>query len=309
MLLALLTTPLVQPSRLTSSSDYLNVRITMKSPQNRHASNYLIAALLSLPLAAPVFAQQAVAPAIASQARADYVLAAGDSIKVQVFQNPNLTVEARVSENGAINYPLLGSVNLGGLSITAAELKIADALQKGGFLVKPQVSIDVTQIRGNRVSVLGQVAKPGRYPLENSSTRLSDVLADAGGAATTGDDYVIVTGVRDGKSFTRKINVPDIFNKGKVEDDIILTGGDRIYVNRAAVFYIYGEAQHAGSYRIEPHMTVMQALAQGGGATARGSDKRLIIRRTTANGVVEIEPKLTDLVQPDDVIYVKESIF
>ena len=303
-------TPLAPQLPSISSSDYLNTRPTMTSLKNRHANKCLVAALLFIPVAAPLWAQQApTTSAVISQARVDYVLAAGDSIKVQVFQNPNLTVEARVSENGAINYPLLGSVNLGGLSITAAELKIADALQKGGFLVKPQVSIDVVQIRGNRVSVLGQVAKPGRYPLENSSTHLSDVLADAGGAAATGDDYVLVTGVRDGKAFTRKINLPDIFNKGKVEDDIVLAGGDRIYVNRAAVFYIYGEAQHAGSYRIEPRMTVMQALAQGGGATARGSDKRLIIRRTTANGVIEIEPKLTDLVQPDDVIYVKESIF
>ena len=282
----------------------------MTSLLNRHATACLAAVVFIAPAVAPAFAQQTPTPiAVASQARADYVLAAGDSIKVQVFQNPNLTVDARISETGAITYPLLGSVTLGGLSITAAELKIADSLQKGGFLVKPQVSIDVVQIRGNRVSVLGQVAKPGRYPLENSSTHLSDVLADAGGSATTGDDFAIVTGVRDGKTFIRKINVPDIFNKGKVEDDIVLVGGDRIYVNRAAVFYIYGEAQHAGSYRIEPNMTVMQALAQGGGATPRGSDKRLIVRRTTPNGILEIEPKLTDLVQPDDVIYVKESIF
>jgi polysaccharide export outer membrane protein len=76
------------------------------------------------------------------------------------------------------------------------------------------------------------------------------------------------------------------------------------------VFYIYGEAQRPGAYRIERDMTVMQALTQGGGPTNRGSDKRLRLHRKNAKGVIEtLEPKLTDPVLNNDVIYVKESIF
>jgi polysaccharide export outer membrane protein len=76
------------------------------------------------------------------------------------------------------------------------------------------------------------------------------------------------------------------------------------------VFYIYGEAQRPGSFRIERNMTVMQALAQGGGPTARGTEKRLRLHRKAADGSIQpIEPQLTDPVLPDDVIYVKESIF
>ena len=91
---------------------------------------------------------------------------------------------------------------------------------------------------------------------------------------------------------------------------MLLQGGDTIYVHRAPVFYIYGEAQRPGSYRIERGMTVMQALAQGGGPTARGSEKRLRLHRKQANGgIQQIEPQLTDPVLPNDVIYVKESIF
>src|ERR1035437_7033625 len=73
-------------------------------------------------------------------AQPDYALGAGDAIRVQVFQNPELTIEARVSENGSINYPLIGTVGLGGLSIGAAEKKIADALKGGGFVKQPQVN-------------------------------------------------------------------------------------------------------------------------------------------------------------------------
>lgn len=245
-----------------------------------------------------------------AQDKSDYPLGAGDTIRVQVFQNPDLTIETRVSESGSITYPLIGAVELGGLSVAAAEKKIADALQRGGFIQKPQVNIALIQIRGNQVSVLGQVARPGRFPLETVNTRLSDMLASAGGATPGGDDIAIVTGVRDGKLFRKEIDIPSIFLSEKLQDNLILQGGDTIYVHRAPVFYIYGEAQRPGSYRIERDMTVMQALAQGGGPSARGSEKRLRLHRKLPNGgIQQIEPQLTDPVLPNDVIYVKESIF
>ena len=87
-------------------------------------------------------------------------------------------------------------------------------------------------------------------------------------------------------------------------------GGDIIYVHRAPVFYIYGEAQRPGAYRIERGMTIMQALAQGGGHTVRGSEWRLRLHRKNADGTVEkLSPEMTDTVQPNDIIYVRESIF
>lgn len=241
---------------------------------------------------------------------ADYPLAAGDTIRIQVFQNPDLTLETRVAEGGAITYPLIGSVPMAGLSVATAEKRIADALQKGGFIQKPQVTISLLQVRGNQVSVLGQVARPGRFPLETANTRLSDMLANAGGATPAGDDVAIVTGVRGGKAFRKLIDIPSIFLADRAADDMVLQGGDTIYVHRAPVFYIYGEAQRPGAFRIERNMTVMQALAQGGGPTLRGSEKRLRLHRKNADGSLQqIEPQLTDPVMPDDVIFVKESIF
>jgi polysaccharide export outer membrane protein len=245
-----------------------------------------------------------------AQARPDYPLGAGDTIRVQVFQNPDLTIETRVSENGTITYPLIGSVDLGGLSVAVAEKKIADALQKGGFIQKPQVNIAITQLRGNQVAVLGQVNRPGRFPLETANIRLSDMLANAGGATASGDDIAIVSGLRGGKPFRKQVDIPSIFLADRLQDDVVLQGGDTIYVHRAAVFYIYGETQRPGSFRIERDMTVMQALAQGGGPTLRGSEKRLRLHRKAADGgIQQIEPQLTDPVLPNDVIYVRESLF
>ena len=245
-----------------------------------------------------------------AQAKPDYPLGAGDAIRIQVFQNPDLTIETRVSENGSITYPLIGAVDLGGLSIAAAEKKIADALQKGGFIRQPQVNIVLMLIRGNQVSVLGQVNRPGRFPLETANTRLSDMLAMAGGTTAGGDDIVIVTGLRDGKNFRRTIDIPSIYLTEKPDNDIVLLGGDSIYVHRAPVYYIYGEAQRPGAFRVERDMTVMQALAQGGGPTARGSEKKLRLSRKAEDGSIQqTVPKLTDFVQPNDVIYVEERLF
>lgn len=249
------------------------------------------------------------APAAAA-AKVEYPLGAGDAIRIQVFQNPDLTIETRVSENGSITYPLIGAVEIGGLSLASAEKKIADALQKGGFLQKPQVNIVLVQIRGNQVSVLGQVNRPGRFPLETATTRLSDMLATAGGATGGGDDVAVVVGTRNGKLFRKQIDIPSIYLENKLQDDLVLQGGDSIYVHRAPVFYIYGEAQRPGAFRIERGMTIMQALATGGGPTGRGSERRLRLHRKTVDGsIVQITPQLTDAVEPNDVIYVNESLF
>jgi polysaccharide export outer membrane protein len=156
----------------------------------------------------------------------------------------------------------------------------------------------MTTLRSRQVSVLGLVARPGRYALDDSSLQLTDVIAAAGGIAAGGADEVTV--VRNGQP--QKVN---IFAKS-----FILQNGDTVQVDRAAVFYIYGEVARAGAYRIEPNMTVVQAIAAGGGITPRGSDRRLKLRRSAPDGkVAESDASLQDTVKADDVIYVKEALF
>jgi len=165
------------------------------------------------------------------------------------------------------------------------------------------------QIRGNQVSVLGQVNRPGRYPLETADVRLSDMLATAGGIAVTGADTVILTGVREGKPYRREIDIATMYLQGQTGDDVVLVGGDALYVHRAPVFYIYGEVQRPGAYRVERDMTIMQALATGGGLTPKGTQRGVRVNRRAGGKVQSIEPSLDDLLKPDDVVYVKESIF
>jgi len=246
----------------------------------------------------------------AQDTQPEYLLGQGDNVRITVFQNPDLTVETRVTENGTISYPLLGSVKVGGLTIPAAEQAIAKGLKDGTFIQQPQVNIALLQNRGNQVSVLGAVGRPGRFPLETFNTRLSEMIAIAGGISQVGADVAIVTGMRAGKPLRREIDVPAMFLDNDLRNDMVVAGGDVIYVHRQPMFYIYGEAQRPGSYRIERGMTIRQALVLGGGPTLRGTQRGLAVYRRSADGRVgPVNPDLDDRVQPDDVLYVRESLF
>ncbi len=246
----------------------------------------------------------------AQEKQPEYRLGAGDTVRIQVYQNPDLTLETRVTENGMITFPLIGNVKIGGLTVAAAERIIADALRLGGYIKQPQVTVMPVQIRSTQVSVLGQVNRPGRYPLETLNINVSEVLAIAGGIAPGGADVAIVTGTRDGKAFRKEIDIASMFLDNKMQNNLTVANGDVIYVDRAPMFHIYGEVQKPGSLRLERNMTTRQALVEGGGPTARGSELNLSLYRRGPDGKVSsLTPSLNDLVQADDIIYVNENMF
>jgi polysaccharide export outer membrane protein len=247
-------------------------------------------------------------PAVAPPA--EYMLGSGDVLRVLVFQNPDLTLETRVTETGLVSYPLLGNVRLGGLSVTAAEKAIADGLRNGNFVKSPQVTIVVLQVRGNQASVLGQVNRPGRYPLEVADMRLTDLLAMAGGTAGTGADLVVVTGTRKGQPFREEVDLPSLFAPGGASKDLLVLNGDVVWVDRQPLVYIYGEVQRPGPMRLERGMTLMQALATGGGLTQRGTEKGIRVHRKAADGTINVMQAVMDARMEDgDVVYVRESLF
>ena len=247
----------------------------------------------------------------ASSPTGEYVLGAGDQIRITVFQSPDLLLETRLNAAGAISYPLVGSVQLGGLTVSQAEQKIANALRDGNFLKQPQVSILVMAVKSNQVSVLGYVNRPGRYPLEAGTSKVSEVLAQAGGILPgNGSELIVVTGTRDGKPFRKEIDFPLIFSAAGGNNDIVLQNGDAIFVDRAPQIYMYGEVQRPGAQILLRDTTLLQALASGGGLTLRGTERGIRVHRRDASGQVNvIQPGMNDKLQPGDVIYVRESLF
>jgi polysaccharide biosynthesis/export protein len=259
-----------------------------------------------LPFTPPAAATAATVPSPSSE----YRLSMGDTIRITVFQSPDLSVETRITESGAISYPLLGSVQLIGMSVPQAEKRIADGLRDGNFVRQPQVSINVVQVRGNQVNVLGQVGRPGRYPLESGDVRLSDVIAVAGGILPTGSDTIVIVGKRQGKDFRREVDMPSVFGANRANNDVVLQNGDVVWVEKAPQVYVYGEVQRPGPVRLERGMTLMQVLAAGGGLTPRGTERGIRVHRKDGAGKTNIlTPTLTDNLQPEDVVFVRESLF
>jgi polysaccharide export outer membrane protein len=288
----------------------------------RHLAGDVALALLMVALVAgPAFAQAArdtKQPTAAMQPTSstsavspEYRLGAGDMIRITVYQNPDLTLETRIAESGLVTYPLLGSIRLGGMTSGEAERRIADGLRTGNYVKQPQVNVLVLTVRGNQISVLGQVNRPGRYPIETAGMRLSDALAAAGGITAVGSETVTLTGVRVGKPLHVQVDLPVLFASQSPAENPQVADGDVIFVDRMPVVYIYGEVQRPGSFRLERGMTLMQALAVGGGLTPRGTTRGLRVNRRDSSGNVQIvEPKsLEEKLVDGDVIYVKESLF
>jgi len=199
---------------------------------------------------------------------------------------------------------------MAGLSPQQAENLISTRLRDGKFLQNPQVTLNVLEFRSQQVSVLGNVNKPGRYPLETTGMRLSEMLSMAGGVTQTGADSVILMTTRDGRPQRIEIDLVDMFTSGDLSRDVVLQSGDTVFVNRAPNYYVYGQVQRPGQYPLDRGMTVAQAIAKGGGLTLRGTDRGVRLhRRFGERNIQVLEPKLDDPVRPDDLIFVRESIF
>lgn len=236
----------------------------------------------------------------------DYRVGAGDLLKVSVFGSPELSTDARVAQSGTITMPLIGSVTVAGLSSAEVERSIAQKFVDGGFLKQPQISVLIAEYISQKVSVLGHVSKPGQYALRAASSVL-DVLAEAGGViANTASDFATLMRA-DGTKVD--LNLDALF-RGDPTQNVRVAGGDRLYVPRAEHFYIYGQVQKPGQYRLERNMTLSRAISAGGGLTSRGTERRATVKRRDAQGKEEeYSLRESDVLKADDVVFIKESWF
>lgn len=244
----------------------------------------------------------------ATSLAADYQVGSNDSLDIVVYDNPDLSSSVRVSANGTINFPLIGEIKVVGSTPRQIEGLIRNKLISGKFLKDPQVRVNVAQFKSQSVAVLGEVRNPGKFVIEGESSVL-DILAEAGGLVQSAGDRILLVKRDGGGEKTLTVDMHN-FNSGDFSENHQIGNGDVLIVPKNDSFYIYGEIRSPGLYRLERNMTVMQALSVGGGLTNRGTQKGLVISRRDGNGrVSELRVGLSDGIQPNDVIYVKESIF
>ena len=250
---------------------------------------------------------------------AEYIVGPQDRLAITVFDEPTLSKTVTVDGDGSFEFPLIGRVTAGGMSVR----QIATELRKrlgppNGFLVNPQLNIEVETYRSQVVYVNGQVRIPGAVPLKGAMT-IMDVLAQAGSPTAEAGSYVEVYRKPAGQSShgpvdpstaptpPQRVTMEDLRN-GRGQQ-ILLGDGDTLNVPKAQTFIVNGFVRAPNTYVLDGDITVQKALAMAGGVTERGAQSRTKIQRIVNGSVVEIKARMSDLVKPNDTLVVPQRFF
>lgn len=234
----------------------------------------------------------------------------GDTLAVAIMgpggANANVTVDA----DGNIVVPFIGTMKAAGKTPAAIGQQIAGALRTKGFLDNAQVAVEVTAVRSRVVSILGQVARPGRYALPGHLSLL-ELLAEAGGSTASAGNLAVLIRQVDGKQQRISLYLDNSQNPSQALQDTELTANDIVFVPQVQKFYVYGEVGKPGAYPVEDGLNVMRAIAIAGGLTSRGSDRRIQLEhKDDTTGKLDSEgANLVDPVHAGDVVRVGERFF
>lgn len=289
----------------------------------------MLHALFSLVL---IIAAQASAPAPQSpapqqpstppgQSGVIYRVGASDVLAIKVFNEEPLNNDYTVDSDGSITFPLIGRVQVAGLSTREVEEHLTERLD-GDYLKRPQVSVEIAQYRSRSIFVMGEVKSPGRYQINGPQTLL-EVLAHAGSTTPAASDTIIVQRYKDGMAAA--VSAPAIpgdaqsaevfrvslteLREGRLTANILLQDSDTIIVPPAERFYVTGYVRTPGAFVLRSGLTVRQAIAEAGGITERGSTRGIkIIRKRKDGKEVELDADMSDLVLPNDTIKVRQRL-
>jgi len=262
-------------------------------------------AMLAVPVAAQTATQspaQAAAPALAAPVTLNdgYVIGVGDVVEIAVLGREEFKPRVQVQVDGTVQLPYLHSVMASNLTVIQLRERVAKLLRDGGYYVDPVVSVTVVSFASRYVTVLGEFAAPGLVPVDRAY-RVSEILARAGGAKPSASDELVLR-----RAGGEEIILPiELLSRGGPADDPMVQPGDKLFIGAAPNFYIYGQVNAPGAYRVERGMTLRMALARGGGLTERGSTNRLSVFR---NGK-QVRVTLDAVLQGGDTVVVGERFF
>jgi len=251
--------------------------------------------------AAPV-PTQAAAPASAAPVTLNdgYVMGVGDVVEIAVLGREEFKPRVQIQVDGTVQLPYLHSVMASNLTVIQLRERVAKLLRDGGYYVDPVVSVTVVSFASRYVTVLGEFAAPGLVPVDRAY-RVSEILARAGGAKPSASDELVLR-----RASGEEIILPiELLSRGGPADDPMVHPGDKLFIGAAPNFYIYGQVNAPGAYRVERGMTLRMALARGGGLTERGSTNRLSVFR---NGK-QVRVTLDAVLQGGDTVVVGERFF
>lgn len=263
-------------------------------------------------------------PCLFSQEKyaADYRVGPKDLLEISVFGLDELSKTVRISEEGKIALPLLGEIEVEGLTKTELEKKLSQLLEEK-YLQNPQVTVFIREYQSKRVSVLGAVENPGNYELLGRQTLLQIISRAGGLTQEAGKEIIVIRQYEDGTSTSLKISIEDLILKGDASLNLPLQFDDiiNIPVDKIVLVYVFGQVRSPGALNVKKSNipTLLQAIAQAGGFSDRASKGGVIIKRKDDEGKeIEIKVNVKDIIkgkkkdiqlEENDVIYVPETIF
>lgn len=254
------------------------------------------------------------AAGLASAGQSAQKIAARDQLNIVVFGVDALSGKFPVGADGSITFPHLGAVPVAGMAPRDVESNLVRGLKDGGYLVSPQVTVELVQTPNKRLIVTGAVRSPGQLPFGGEIT-LFEALALVGSTTADAGDLVLVlrsgadgngaSTAEDSANSVIEVSLADL-QGGKLENNVTLRDGDHVVVPRAQQVFINGQVRSPGAYGIPSGATVLQAITLAGGLTERGTYRGVRILRDKK----ELKNVKQDtVVKPGDTIIVKASPF
>ena len=246
-------------------------------------------------------------------------IAPRDQLTVVVFGVEALSGKFPVGADGSITFPHLGSVPVAGLGTRDVEAQLTKMLKDGGYLLNPQVTVELVQTANKRVIVTGAVRSPGQLPY-GGELSLFEALALAGSPTPEAGDLVLILRNQDGGNGTSpgggqpdseggnviEVSLAELQSGRLATNNLTLQDGDHIVVPRAQQVFINGQVKTPGAYTVPTGATVLQAITVAGGLTDRGTYRGIRILRDKK----ELKNVKQDtIVKPGDTIIVKASPF
>jgi polysaccharide export outer membrane protein len=277
--------------------------------------------LLVLALFAPHTAAQAPPDSDSKAIVPDYQIGPQDILKISVYTHDDLTQTVIIQNDGTFTYPLIGRVKASDHTPKELEAKLAKLLSQG-FIRNPQVTVVVQEYRSKTVFVVGEVARPGSYPLTGAMT-VVEVLSKAGPMTANASTEVLV--VRPTKEVSGpvlpteidpaekgaevlKVNIKDV-QSGDLSKNVSLRPNDTVFVPPAPKVFVSGEVKNPGAYSAAPGATVRQVISMAGGFTDRASQGKIRVVRTVEGKAKETKIEIDEEVEPGDALVVKSRLF
>ena len=251
----------------------------------------------------------------------EYVIGPRDLLEIKVFELPEFDQTVRVSEDGSITLPLIGNIQIGGLTKDKAEKKLSELLEK--YIKRAQVSIFIKEYQSSRVAIIGAVEKPGMYELVGRQSLLQMISQAGGFKDTAANEIYVLREGQDGTTASINIDLEELLINGNQNLNIPIQANDviNVPVDKQINIYVFGEVKQPGALQVKmsKKITLLQAIAQAGGLSENATKRGVTIKRRDKSGQeVNISVNINDIIkgkkkdiplQEGDVVIVKQSIF